>query len=221
MRKTKIATCVLLTSALVAAQSPEPVDRVMIARIRAEGLDRSQAGAIYDHLTSVVGPRLTGTPALKGAAEWARDRLAGWGVSDPRLETWDFGRGWELDGFALEMIEPRYMPLTAYPEAWSASTRGVVEGAPIVTGSRSFDEVKAMSGRLAGAIVLTQPIETRFVREDRPPRRAAPRARPRATGRRSITARAWASSSSRAAASTGRCSCSGATRATRPCRRSW
>jgi hypothetical protein len=140
----------------------------MIAKIRAEGLERSEVAALYDHLNTVLGPRLTGTPALKGAAEWARDRLAGWGASDPRLETWDFGRGWELDGFALEMITPRYMPLTAYPEAWSASTRGVVEATPVVTGGRAFDDVKAMSGRLAGALVMSQPIETRFYREDRP-----------------------------------------------------
>ena len=62
---------VVSTSAF--AQAPEnrrqePVDRPMIARIREEGLNRSQVAAKFNYLTNVIGPRLTGTSAYKRAA---------------------------------------------------------------------------------------------------------------------------------------------------------
>jgi len=48
----------------------------MVARIRAEGLQRSRAMAMYRTLTDEIGARLTGSPAHKRAANWARDRFA-------------------------------------------------------------------------------------------------------------------------------------------------
>lgn len=45
------------------------------------------------------------------------------------LESWPFGRGWALDKLVLEMVEPYYMPLTGFPEAWSPSTKGELLGA--------------------------------------------------------------------------------------------
>ncbi len=49
----------------------EPVDGSMIARIREEGLQRSRVEQTFSHLTDVIGPRLTGSPAFKGAADWS------------------------------------------------------------------------------------------------------------------------------------------------------
>src|SRR5690606_18726341 len=107
---------VLLLPSRVTAQ--EPVDRGMLQRIRAEGLERSGAAALYYTLSDELGPRLTASPAHLSAAEWARDRFAEWGLSNPRLEPFEFGRGWSLEKVSAEMTAPRYMPLTAYPEAW-------------------------------------------------------------------------------------------------------
>jgi carboxypeptidase Q len=94
----------------------------VLARIRHEGLDRSMVQALFATLTDQFGPRLTGTPAHKQAAECARDRMREFELTDPRLEPWAFGRGWVLDRLVVEMVEPRYMPLIGYAEAWSAPT---------------------------------------------------------------------------------------------------
>ncbi|HYT76703.1 MAG TPA: hypothetical protein VEL79_18240, partial [Vicinamibacterales bacterium] len=91
----------------------------VLPRIRQEGLQRSRVHALYATIVDQFGPRLTGSPAHKHAAEWARDRMREFGLSDPRLEPWAFGRGWVLDRLAVEMIEPRYAPLIGYAEAWS------------------------------------------------------------------------------------------------------
>ena len=77
-------------------------------------------------LVDTIGPRLTGSPEYKRAADWARETLAKWGLTNARLEAFEFGRGWELEKFTIEMVEPRYMPLLGYPEAWSPSTSGEV-----------------------------------------------------------------------------------------------
>jgi hypothetical protein len=73
----------------------------------------------------VIGPRLTGTPAHKAAAEWSRQQLDKWGLSNARLEPFEFGRGWTLDKLTLEMTTPRYFPLSGFPEAWTPSTTGL------------------------------------------------------------------------------------------------
>ena len=61
--------CITPTNARV----QEPVDQEIIAKIRDEGLKRSQVEETFAHFTEVIGPRLTGSPAHKQAAEWARD----------------------------------------------------------------------------------------------------------------------------------------------------
>jgi len=150
------------------AQAPEPVDGSMVAKIRAEGLERSQVAAMFDHLTDTIGPRLTGSPAHRAAADWARDRLAALGLRNARLEPFEFGRGWQLDRFVVEMIEPRYLPLVGYPDAWSPSTSGEIVAGPVLVAGRSIDEVRRDATKLKGAIVLSQPLMDGFVREDRP-----------------------------------------------------
>src|SRR5881392_1228780 len=68
-----------------------------IARIRDEGLNRSEVMKTLSYLTDVIGPRLTGSPNMKRANEWTRDTMARWGLENAHLEAWGpFGRGWTL-----------------------------------------------------------------------------------------------------------------------------
>src|SRR5687767_10930764 len=163
-RRIDIVAALLLAAPL---HAQEPVDRQMIARIKAEALERSQVVATFKMLADVSGPRLTGTPEHKRAADWSRQQLEKWGLSNPRLEPWEFGRGWSLDKLTLELTAPRYFPLIGYPEAWTPSTRGVLEGQPIYLGDKSMAEVRALGARLRGAIVLPVPPQSQFIKEDR------------------------------------------------------
>jgi carboxypeptidase Q len=159
----------LIATALIVAApaAQESVDRAMVDKIRREGLDNSQVHVTFSHFVTTIGPRLTASPEYKAAAEWSRQQLARWGLRDARFETWEFGRGWTLDKFTIEMIEPRYMPLVGYPEAWSASMAREVEAVPLFIGDKSPEELDSIKDRLTGAILLTQPLQTSFVREDR------------------------------------------------------
>ena len=154
-------------TALLDAQSR--VDADAVARIRAEGTERSEAPAMFAALVDEIGPRLTGSIEYKRAAEWARTRLQAMGLSNARLEPFVFGKGWQLDYFAIEMVEPRYMPLTGYPEAWTPSTPGDVIAAPVVTAGKTAAEIAAIRGALKGGIVMAQAMvaDASFIRRDR------------------------------------------------------
>ena len=95
----------------------------MLAKIRAEGIEHSHAWAMVDTLATVIGPRLTASPAFVRAVHWAQTEMANIGLENAHLESWPFGRGWELDRFSLQMTAPRFAPLIGYPDAWSAPTR--------------------------------------------------------------------------------------------------
>ena len=151
----------------VRATAQEPVDRAMIAKITAEANDHSKIGETFNHFVNMVGGRLAGSKAHKESAEYARMKLAEWGIKDAHLEPFPFGRGWELQQFTLEMTAPRYFPLTGFPEAWTPSTKGTVTAPAIYLGEKTAAEIEAMGDKLKGAIILAQKPQLAFITKDR------------------------------------------------------
>jgi hypothetical protein len=134
--------------------SSDPVER-----IKEEGMKRSQVMATLSYLTDVIGPRLTGSPNLKRANEWTRDKLAAWGLANAHLEAWGpFGRGWSLKRFSAQITEPQCIPLIGFPKAWSTGTDGVLEAPVVYFDAKSEAEFAKYKGKLKGAIVLTSPV---------------------------------------------------------------
>lgn len=162
------AALLLVMASSSSAVAQEPDVATVVDRIRAEGIERSGVAELFEMLATTIGPRLTASPQFFQAAGFARDRLADWGVANPHLEAFEFGRGWTLEGLTLEMTAPRYFPLIGYPEAWTPSTDGVIEGEPVYIGESGADEIRAMAERLRGRIVLAYPPQDEFITEDRP-----------------------------------------------------
>jgi len=161
-----VLLALVLAAALPSGQSREAGDTV--ARIKTEGLQRSRALPLYRTLTDEIGARLTGSPAHMKAAHWAVERFGEWGLANAHLEAYEFGRGWQVERVSVEMTEPRYLPLIAYPDAWSPATAGVVSGPVVYVGDKTAAQVQAMATELRGAIVLTHLPQTEFVAGDRP-----------------------------------------------------
>ena len=168
MHRALLVAAVLVTSLAITAVFAQQGGDDMVARIRAEGLQRSRALTLYRTLTDDIGARLTGSPAHVRSANWARDRFMEWGLTNSHLEPYEFGRGWQLEHISAELAEPRYWPLIAYPDAWSPSTKGVVTGRVVYVGDKTAPQIEAMAGQLRGAIVLTHLPVTQFVDNDRP-----------------------------------------------------
>ena len=77
-------TAVILSAVLLAGATPlaadSPAADDMAWRIRREALEHSQIMKTLHMLTDVYGPRLTGSPNLKQAGEWAAGQMKTWGL---------------------------------------------------------------------------------------------------------------------------------------------
>jgi hypothetical protein len=149
------------SSAAATKSAPATPSNDLIDRIKEEGLKRSQVMATLSYLTDVIGPRLTGSPNVKRANEWTRDRLAAWGLSNAHLEPWGpFGRGWSLKRFSAQVIEPQCIPVIAYPKAWSPGFEGTLAAPVVYFDAKSEADFARYKNRIKGAIVLTAPATT-------------------------------------------------------------
>src|SRR5262245_9830581 len=145
----------LAISGTVTAQSPEKVDLEMISKIKDEGMNRSRVMETLSYLTDVYGPRLTNSPNFRAASDWAVKRLGEWGIQNPRLEAWGpFGRGWSLEAFSLNVSDPHFTPLIAYPKAWTPSTSGILRAEPVYLDAKTEADLEKFKGKLKGAIVF-------------------------------------------------------------------
>jgi carboxypeptidase Q len=138
-----------------AAISVYAQDLQMVTRIRQEGFRNSKVMEIARGLTDGIGGRLTGSPNMKKANEWTRDKLTEFGLSNAHLEAYKFGRGWVSDGCVVRMISPDAQQLYALPGAWSPSTNGVIRGKVVKVKLEAKEDLEKNKGKLAGAIVMT------------------------------------------------------------------
>lgn len=151
--------CSLLLPATALARTPKKIyaaPQEVIEKIKAEGTgENSQVMQILSYLADNIGGRLTNSPNMKRANEWTRDKMAGWGMKNARLEAWGpFGRGWSLEEFSAQVISPQGIPVIAYPNAWSPSTNGEVTGPVILMDVKSEADLAKYKGKLKGAIVF-------------------------------------------------------------------
>jgi hypothetical protein len=152
VKKTSFAVLILtLAFPLTAADAP---DLQMQTRIRAEGFRNSKVMEIAQALTDTIGARLTGSPNMKKANEWTRDKMAELGLSNAHLESYTFGRGWTSDYLSVRMVAPETVQLYAIPKAWSPSTNGVIRGKVVRVKLESKEDLEKQKGKLGGAIVL-------------------------------------------------------------------
>lgn len=151
-----LLVCLVFSVGLMAQ---EPVNEDINTLIRKHGLDEGKAMEIAGWMTDVYGPRLTGSPMLDKATEWAEKTLKEWGMENVHLESWGpFGRGWELQHFEMHAKSPSYWPIIAYPKAWSPSTKGEVTGEVIYLLADKVEDLDAYKGKLKGKFVLLDTI---------------------------------------------------------------
>ncbi len=148
-----LVLCFLVSVSMLPAA--ESIDLVMVTQIRQEGFRDSKVMELASDLMDGIGPRLTGSPNMKAANEWTRDKLAQWGLSNAHLESWGpFGRGWLYESCSVRMVSPDLAQLIALPEAWTGGTNGPVRGQAIRVNATTKDELEKFKGKLAGKVVI-------------------------------------------------------------------
>ena len=104
-------------------QAPAEAAQAAYTRIRDEGVSRSKVMDYATELIDGIGPRLTGSPNLKKAIDWARERLTQMGLSQVRAESWgEFGVGWEQRNVWVRMVAPDTAVFIAQAAPWSPPT---------------------------------------------------------------------------------------------------
>src|SRR6185503_13601665 len=127
MLKRRVVALLMIFSMLLLPVAAQNGGGDMLGRIRKEATDRSQIMKTMHMFTDVYGPRLTGSPNHKAAAEWAVKQMTAWGFSNAHLEPWDFGHaGWLNERFTGHIISPVKDVLSCEVLAWTPSTRGPV-----------------------------------------------------------------------------------------------
>jgi carboxypeptidase Q len=149
-----IAGAVTVSSMTVRAD--EAASRDITWKIRREATENSQIMKTLHVLTDVYGPRLTGSPNLKSAGEWAVKQMESWGFANGRLEPWDFGKpGWLNQRFTAHLVSPVTDALVGEVLAWTPSTSGPVRAAVvnlILPERPTQDEIAAYFSANAAAV---------------------------------------------------------------------
>jgi hypothetical protein len=123
-----VGISVLVASAAPSFLAQERIDTDINARIRKEAQDNSKILRTLHYFTDVYGPRLTGSPNLKAAGEWAIKEMSSWGFVNGKLEPWDFGRpGWTNEVAIGSILAPVRDKLEFEVLAWTPSTAGTVK----------------------------------------------------------------------------------------------
>ncbi|QKJ32486.1 M20/M25/M40 family metallo-hydrolase [Mucilaginibacter mali] len=157
MKKSLLFSSLLLAAGITgSAFAQEPVDAAMNAKLREEGLNHSKVMEIAFNMTDVAGPRLTGSPGLKRAQEWAVKQLTAYGMSNAKREPWGvkFGKGWEVQKNYAAITTPYYHAIIAVPKAWTASTNGLIKGDVVLVKADTTTDLDKYKGKLAGKIVI-------------------------------------------------------------------
>ena len=187
MKHRTLALAVGLSTVVVSATPPyfaqeraqERIDADINGRIRKEAQDNSKILRTLHYLTDVYGPRLTGSPNLKAAGEWAIKEMASWGFANGRLEPWDFARpGWTNEIAIGAILSPVRDKLEFEVLAWTPGTDGTVQAKAfnLVTPEQPLKEelekyLESVKASVQDAIVLVGRSRPIPVNLEPPPKR--------------------------------------------------
>jgi carboxypeptidase Q len=136
----------------VAADKALELDKQLIAAATKD----SQLLKNLTYLSDVIGPRMTGTAALRKANDWGVAKMTEYGLSDVHLEPWSMPEGWLRGTAYARIVEPENgRSITLASMAWYPGTKGKVTGDVVYLAAKNSKELEAYKGKLKGAIVLT------------------------------------------------------------------
>jgi hypothetical protein len=155
---------------------PERINAEVYWKIRREAAEHSQLMHTVHVLTDRYGPRLTGSPNFRAAADWVVEQMKKWGLRNTRLEPWDFNRpGWQNERLSAHLVAPVKDHLVCEALAWTPSTNGAVraEAVQLAPPERPTAEqldayLAPFASRVRGRVVLAGAHEKLYVSFNQP-----------------------------------------------------
>ena len=149
---------VVLFSLSPGLTAQETVHWDVVSRIRDEGLQRSQVMDIVGYMSDVLGPRLTASPSMRHAQEWAQRKMSEVGLENVVFErAGEHGVNWDNEYTSIHMIAPDYQPIIGYAKAFTSSTEGKIEADAVIVHVETQNDLAQYRGQLRGKIALIAP----------------------------------------------------------------
>jgi carboxypeptidase Q len=143
---------VLIAAAPLAAQSS--VDTSGAGALIDQAMNHSQVMQNLEHLSDVIGARLSGSPAMRRANDWTAQQFRSYGLS-AALEPYTFGVTWARGTASFRLLAPFQRAVTAHSWAWTQGTGGRTLSGPVVLTDVSTPESLAVyRDKVKGAWVL-------------------------------------------------------------------
>ena len=157
-RLRSFATALLLLVTAGFTGGPVPVDWVMVARIREEGLQHSQVMDYESYMTDVLGARLTLSQDMQRAQTWLQGTMKQIGLVNVVAEPFmDYGVTWDNEYVSLHMLTPDYQPMLGYPIAYTRGTDGLQVAEAVIVDLQVRGDLEKYRGTLRGKAVLVSP----------------------------------------------------------------
>ena len=157
-----VAVCLAVVTLLTVSTPVVSQDRTyrqVVTQIRDEGFNRSRVIDYAWYLADVIGPRLSGSAAMRASQAWAQAEMDAIGLTSTSLEPFgEPGVNWDVEYVSLHLLEPDYQPLIGYPQVFTSGTNGAIQGQVVVADIRSRSDLDAYRGRLNDTIVLSTPM---------------------------------------------------------------
>ena len=152
-----LATILLLVLA-AATGDTVPVDWAMVAKIREEGLQHSQVMEYESYIADVLGARLTNSEDMQRAQLWLEGTMKQIGLVGVAAEPFmDYGVTWDNEYVSLQMLEPDYSSMVAYPIAYTRGTDGRQVAQAVIVDLQVRGDLEKYRGTLRGVAVLSTP----------------------------------------------------------------
>jgi carboxypeptidase Q len=158
------ALLMILSASLADAQTPKPTrpgaegiapaDTSVSARVMREVKDHQLALGDLEHLTDVIGPRLTGSDRLVRAHAWAESTLVARGFTNVHRESYEFGPSWTRGATSARLLTQNGASLSLAGLAWGPSTPGLVRGDVMRLEGRTRADLEALIGHFKGRIII-------------------------------------------------------------------
>jgi carboxypeptidase Q len=154
----KAFVCVALLAMAAPLNAQTAVDTAGTAAIVRQATEHSEVMKNLEYLGDVIGPRLTGSAAMRRANDWTAERFKAYGLTTA-IEPWDFGVTWERGPVFARLLAPFQRGVTAHSWAWTAGTGGKPLAGPVVLVNVSAPEsVAVYKDRMKGAwLIIGQP----------------------------------------------------------------
>ena len=147
--------CMVLLGVTAPLSAQTGVDTAGTAAIVRQATEHSEVMKNLQYLGDLIGPRLTGSSAMRRANDWTVERFKSYGLT-AAIEPWDFGVTWDRGVVIARLLAPFQRGVTAHSWAWTSGTDGKPLAGPVVLVNVSSPEsVSVYKDRMKGAWLIT------------------------------------------------------------------